>query len=335
MKKRLIAMVSGKKVQICGHWDADGVSSAAMLYHFLKPHCVSIKTLTKGNPFFIAKEDIEPSAEVIVCTDIIPSTEILNLPQKPKVIYIDHHPNPDSSKFDVSIHDPLMQSTTLLIYDVLFKDTSDPYIIFLTLMGYFGDGGNRHDIPWELEQAATNLMPELMQRRQSAYDDDFYLDIERFVPALNTGKRLHWSGEVPLELLKSIECYKPFVSNLHPLAMQLQHYREMLREAYDQQIDVKKLSKVDYAVIEDPRNIQGVIAARYMEAKPILVMNRHKGEIIGSMRVPDELDLDAGKFLEPFNSAIGSFLGGGHEKAAGFTMAEKDLDAFLGLLKKD
>lgn len=330
MKEELINLVKNKKLQICGHWDTDGVASAAMLYHLLKPHCASITTITKGKPFLISPEDINEDAEAVICTDIVPSEELLSL--NSKIIYIDHHPNENSEKFHLSIHDPAAQSTTLLIYNTLLQDTKDPYLIFLALIGYFGDGGDRNNIPPKLKAAAEELIPEMLEKRESMFSSHF-LEIERHVSALNTGKRLHWSGEVPLELLKSIDCYKPFVNNFHPLAVQLQQYRAMLKEAYDQDFEVSTAGKIDYVMIKDPRNIQGVVAARYINGKPIIVMNQLQNEIIGSMRVPDNLDFDAGKFLEPFNEKIESFCGGGHEKAAGFTMEEKDLSSFIEILK--
>ena len=41
------------------------------------------------------------------------------------------------------------------------------------------------------------------------------------------------------------------------------------------------------------------------------------------------------EFLEKFNQLIPSFIGGGHEKAAGLTLDYKDLELFLELLEKN
>ena len=92
---------------------------------------------------------------------------------------------------------------------------------------------------------------------------------------------------------------------------------------------------LQYATIESNRNIQGVLCARYMKDKPIMVLNKINGNIIGSLRVPDDLDFDACKYLSIFNDKIESYIGGGHEKAGGFTIAQKDLDRFIGLMKED
>ena len=109
----------------------------------------------------------------------------------------------------------------------------------------------------------------------------------------------------------------------------------MLRELYSEKIKIKDLGKVQYSLINSEKNIQGVLCAKNMKDKPIIVMNRRNDKIIASMRVPDELDFDAGKFLEKFNQQIPSFIGGGHEKAAGLTLDYKDLDTFLELLEKN
>ncbi|MBU2590044.1 MAG: hypothetical protein KKB39_04755 [Nanoarchaeota archaeon] len=332
MKEKLIGMVKGKRVQICGHWDTDGVASAALMYHIVKTFALNIETMTKGKPFLIEKEDILEDTEVVICTDIAASTELLDLPIK--IIYIDHHPNEDADKFHLTIHDPSKQSNTLLIYENFLQGTKDPYLIFLTLMGYFGDGGNREDIPPELHITANEVIPEMMEKRNSYFTDGYYLEIEKYVSALNTGKRLHWCGDIPLELLKCIDCYKPFVNNLHPLALELQGYKQILKDRYNQEVKIESTSRIDYIIIEDEYNVQGVIAARHIKDKPIMVMNLYQEEIIGSLRVPEDSDFDAGEFLSSFNDKIEGFIGGGHEKAGGFTLYRDTLHKFIELLKQ-
>jgi single-stranded DNA-specific DHH superfamily exonuclease len=174
-----------------------------------------------------------------------------------------------------------------------------------------------------------------MEKKESFYDKGYYYEIEKYVSPLNSGKRMDWTGDVPLELLKCIDDFRPFIYNYHPLAQQLKEYRFLLRELYSEKIKIKDLGKVQYSLINSEKNIQGVLCAKNMKDKPIIVMNRRNDKIIASMRVPDELDFDAGKFLEKFNQQIPSFIGGGHEKAAGLTLDYKDLDTFLELLEKN
>jgi single-stranded DNA-specific DHH superfamily exonuclease len=334
MKEQLIELVKDRIVHLCTHWDADGVTSGALIYHLIKPYAAAVHTLSKGKPFLIELEDIIDTAEVVICTDIQPSLEILNRPNAPQIIYIDHHPIESTEKFTLSIHDPDIQSCSLLVYDKFFKGTKDPYFLFLTLLGYFGDGGKNDDIPPDLHITANEVIPELMQKKKSYYSDDYYLEIQRYTSLLNVGKRMHWDGAVPLELLKMAGSYEEIVHNINPLAQELQTYKANLREAYDQKIDLRHIGNVDVALITDPRNIQGVLAARYMNGKPIMILNQIDGEIIGSMRVPDDMDFDAGAFLDSFSGELSSYLGGGHEKAGGFTLDSDDLPVFIDMLKE-
>ena len=330
MQEKLLELVKGKKVQLCCHWDADGVTSGALLYHIIKDHCTIVKTLSKGKPFIIEPNDLIDEAEIVVCADIHPSEEILNR----NVIYVDHHPSNIIDKCLLAIHDEHIQSCSILIYDKLVKNKSNPYYVFLALLGYFGDAGDKEKIPEVLRVNAMNQIPELMEKNKSYFSDDYYLTIQKYVSALNTGKRKNWCGNIPLELLKCISSHEPFIYNGHPLAQTLQGYRRELRDLYSKEYKIEDYGKYDIVQIECPQNIQGVIAAQKIKNKPIIVMNKLDGEIIGSMRVPDDLDFDAGKFLDTFNGKIPTFLGGGHTKAGGFSFVEEHLDAFLNLLRQ-
>ena len=61
-KQKLISLVKDKKVMIATHWDADGVTSGALLYHIIKGHAKEIHTISKGEVFRIRKEDVNERA---------------------------------------------------------------------------------------------------------------------------------------------------------------------------------------------------------------------------------------------------------------------------------
>lgn len=341
MEKReiLINHVKGKDVFLATHWDADGVSSGAIIYHLIRKYAKSVKTTSKGDLFLITEQDIKGDPDIIICTDIHPSAEL----DPGKVIYIDHHPSEDTSHYLMSVHDDKAQSCSLLIWSELLQGLRDPYMVFLTLLGYFGDRGDRESIPLDLQILANDLLKvktsfgehNLMEKKNSMYQEGYYYEIERYVSALNTGKRMNWKGDVPLELLKCIDNFKPFIYNYHPLAQQLKEYKFALRELYTTKINIKDLGKIHYSMINSDKNIQGVLCAKNIKDKPLLIINRKDDKAIASMRVPDDLDFDAGGFLEQFNQKIPSFIGGGHEKAAGLTLDYKDIDLFLELLEKN
>ncbi|MBI5390350.1 hypothetical protein HZB02_02585 [Candidatus Woesearchaeota archaeon] len=328
--KHLLSLVKGKQVSLATHWDCDGVVSGALMYHLLKKEADAMQTISKGDVFLIHEKDINPHADVIVCVDIQPSEEL----DASKVIYIDHHPLEKTDDFLFAVHDPSIQSCSLLIWDKLLRETKDPYYVFLALLGYFGDGGKRENIPPELFSAARELIPELMQAKHSSYNGGYYFEIEKYVSTMNVGKRMHWSGEVPLALLKSITKHEPFTQNSHPLAQELAAMKMELRQFYAMDVDFKETKDVLYGMIQCSCNVQGVLCARYMRNKPVMILNQVRGMVIGSMRVPDHIDFDAGTYLEQFNGKIPSFLGGGHEKAGGFTLKQEDLDRFMELLQK-
>lgn len=329
MIAKLRELAKGKKVQLCTHWDADGVTSGALIFHLIKGHAKEIVTKTKGKPFIIEQQDIDASSELVICSDIQPGK--LDKP----IVYIDHHPF-EERDFKMMIHDDSAVSTTLLIFDKLMDKESknNPYYLFLVMLGYLGDGGQIENMPEELKMLAFSLLPELMEKRQSVYSEkgSFY-EIERYVSLLNIGKRVHWNGDVPLELLKSIDNHELLTLYIHPLARQLMDYKQKLREAYEQDFEIKTLNGIDLCVISDEKNIQGVIAARYMDDKPIIVLNELNDEVIGSMRVPEFSNIDAGAFLGRLSSKIPTFMGGGHKKAGGFTLGKGHLPLFLEKLK--
>ncbi|RKX58627.1 MAG: hypothetical protein DRP29_06215 [Thermodesulfobacteriota bacterium] len=331
MLKKLIELVRGKRVMLCTHWDADGVASGALIYHIIKPFALEINTVSKGKPFQIMKEDISEGSEVIICTDIQPSSEVLDMDAK--IAYIDHHPFDAVNKVDFAVYDPDAQSAASLIFEKLMPDTNNPYFVFLALLGYFGDQGDRDAIPDTLRRKAFELIPELMQKRQSYYSDSYYYDIERYVSLLNTGKRRNWNGDIPLELLKTTDHYEPIVMGYHPLMEVLHSYKMELKSLYEQDVEVMDFGVAHCIIISNKKNIQGVLAAKHMKDKPIMVLNTVDDEVIGSLRVPDGFEFDAGSFLSAFNGKIEGFLGGGHEKAAGFTFSKKHLDLFLSMVK--
>jgi len=330
MLKQFLDLVKGKNVFLATHWDADGVTSGAMIYHIIKSKAKNVKTISKGKVFRIDKEDVPQDTEIVICTDVQPSEKI----EQP-VIYIDHHPLEKGIKKDYifSLHEESAQSCALLIWEKLLNQTDDSYFLFLTLLGYFGDGGKNKDIPIELEVKAMNSFPELM-KPNIGYEGETYLEIERYVSSLNTGKRMHWEGTVPFELLKSIDSYEPFIHGTHPLAKEINNYKKTLRSLYDMRLNIEDMKHLHFAKIECDKNVQGVLCARNMKNKPIMILNNYdEDKMMASMRVPDNLDFDAGSYLQNFIGEIPDLLAGGHEKAGGLTFPAQYFPEFMNLLR--
>ncbi|MBW3016921.1 hypothetical protein KY316_00990, partial [Candidatus Woesearchaeota archaeon] len=274
MLKKLLELVDGKKVFIGTHWDADGIASGAIVYHLIKQKAKSVKTLSKGDVFLIEADDVPKNTDIVICTDIHASDGI-----KQPVIYIDHHPvgedefemHVDESKikYVMKVHDDKAQSCTLVLWENFLKDIDNPYYVFLTLMGFFGDNGHHLQLPVELETRALDAFPELLELKKSYYGNGSYMEIQKYVSALNTGKRMHWSGQVPLELFKSIDSHHAFVFNQHPLAIELQRYKYDLREYYSMAVNKIDIGKLEYAMIVCDKNIQGVLCQKHQNGKPV------------------------------------------------------------------
>jgi len=247
LKEELFKLVDGKDVFLATHWDADGITSGSMIYHLIKNRAKRVRTISKGEVFLIEPEDIPEDCDVVIVTDIHPSKDI-----KKPIIYLDHHPSgsdpmavqngqpDDNEQIVLCSYDTSKQSCSLVVWEAFFQDCHDPYIIFLALIGFFGDGGKNADIPVELQMRALDAFPELMVKKPNPWRNDgtMIMDIEKHVAAFNTGKRMHWNGQVPFELFKNIDSIEPFIYKHHPLAQQLQDYRRHLAILYKQQVQV-------------------------------------------------------------------------------------------------
>ncbi len=335
MIKELLNLVRGKRVFIATHWDADGISTGAMLYHTLKNHAANIRTLSKGKIFRIEGSDIPHDVDYVICTDVQPAATI-----RQPVIYIDHHPyETDGQKglketFALKIYDTSYQSSSYLCWDRVMQQTEEPYLLFLCLLGFFGDAGKANQLPAELERKALRAFPELMAPTVWP-DGRMCLEIEKYVSSINVGKRMHWNGTVPFELLKSIERYEDFINEVHPLARDIASYKRELRHLYSMDVVVEDLGPLHLINIECPRNIQGVLCARHMDGKPILVLNKYDEQnVMGSMRVPEENQFDAGSFLQGLMGSVAGLLGGGHEKAGGVSFPAIALPQFYDAVNR-
>ena len=87
MQKRdlLLSLVKGKNVFLATHWDADGVTSGALIYHMIKKHAKIVGTVSKGDVFVITKDDVPEDVDIIICTDIHAGRDL----DPKKVIYIE------------------------------------------------------------------------------------------------------------------------------------------------------------------------------------------------------------------------------------------------------
>ncbi|MBN2880712.1 DHH family phosphoesterase [Candidatus Woesearchaeota archaeon] len=317
---KIIELVKDKTVSLVSHWDCDGVTSGALIYHAIKNEPKKIYAKTKGEVFSVMPQDVEEDSEIVICIDIAPSLELL---EQKKVILIDHHPFEYLDKTAYHVYDKEKQSCSLLIYEEILEDKQkvDKLNVFLTLLGFFGDGGSNKEIPLELQIIANELLDDVMKKNKSYYNNDYYLDIEKFVSLMNIGKRIDWSGDRPLKLLMQINDYHELTNYSNPIAIDLLQDKSELTRLYNRRVNIQDLGHIHMIEIECDKNIQGVICARNMQNKPIIVINKNNRGIMASMRVPDSLDFNAGEFLNSIN--VQGVIAGGHEKAGGASIEKE------------
>lgn len=316
--KELKRLLRGKNVHISMDWDADGISAGALIYHFLADIC----TITYSATRYQKKM---PKSDFYIFVDCKPTKKI----SVNKTIIIDHHIYKRKAIF--KIHQRA-QSSTLLIFDHLFADTTDPYILFLTLIGYFGDDGKKENIPAKLLTRAKKYIPELLQLEKGISGDRFV--IEKYTATLNVGKRMHWSGDLPFELLRTITEYKELTNKTHPIAKELEILRRTLKHIPNIEVILQDTGTLLFGEITHPANIQGWLCKKYLDTKPVLIINTHDKNIHGSLRVPDDDSSSAIKIVKKIARAIPGTDAGGHEKAAGFKTSSKNYAKFINTISE-
>lgn len=311
-RETLLSLIKGKKVHISMDWDADGVAAGALICHLLSAYSTITYSASRYATAF-------PKSDYYIFIDRKPRE---NIPPK-KVILIDHHFYKLEKK-PIFILQEKAQSSTIIVYNKLVKDTKDPFVIFLILLGYFGDYGKREKIPNSLLTHAKKLLPELMILEKEKYGTRY--KIEKYVSTLNIGKRTRWSGQLPFELLRAITEYKELTQKKHPIAKELDALRNTLKEIPNIKVHLEDKKNVLFGEIKHEANIQGWLCRKYLKTKPVLIINTHKKLIHGSLRVPDNIEFNAEEYIKKIAQKIPSTESGGHKKAAGFRTSYKNID---------
>lgn len=313
-----IDTIKGKKVLIIAHWDCDGVCSGAMLYHIVKEHANHVSYKTLGEQFYIPKEEFRDEYDYIICVDMQPQPSIVD----ERILYIDHHPTTHLSNYRHYIHDENAQSCTELLWNTFHTSQIIPankraYFALLTLLGFISDGGVIDDVVQSLKE----YIPKTVS-------------LFTYISLLNTPKRIHWNGDMALEVLCELDSPVDIFNYNHPNLQKFQSYKNILQEYYKKEYICQSKGKFDVLIIREPYNIQGVLCAKHKSQRPIIVINTYRKRCIGSLRISADENIDAGAFLEQFSTTISEWIGGGHEKAGGFSFASDQLDIFLETLKK-
>ena len=202
-------------------------------------------------------------------------------------------------------------------------------MVFLALLGYYGDSGKTENITPHLLSKAQKLIPEMLEKGNRTY-----CEIQKYVSYANVGMRMQWNANFILEMLCETNSLKDFLAKKHSAHKKIEALKKELRELKNFPVNIMHGRLVDYAVINCQVNIQGMLAAQNTKDRPLLVLNRHNGMAVGSLRVPQNINFDAGKYLQNLTPKIDGITAGGHKKAAGITMPEIRMKELIIELEK-
>ena len=327
--------VENKTVAIGCHYDADGVSSGALLFNLVKKMSPKEILITSSDEnFFISKNQFEKEADLYIITDINPGKDI----EPEKLIYIDHHPletysEEKSKRILKNYTDESVQSASLLIFKTfLLHKINDikryELETFFTLTGYIGDMGNPlEDLDSKLFEAFSESFPEFFKLRE--FNGNISINLERFRSMFNLGKRFGWDGNLILDDLINLRSYNE-INHFFSDEDKYKIIKEELKLLYSQDHKTFEKGKIAYALldIDDYYNITGVISSKLANKteKPSIAIQKRKNIFKGSMR--SNGNFNCNKFVQNCDLISGA----GHEQAAGFEVEKEKLDKFLEYL---
>lgn len=330
---KLKNICKNKIVAIGCHYDADGVSSGALLYNLIKKlNPKEIIFTSSDEKFTISKKQFQKNADIYIITDINPGDDI----PSNKLIYIDHHPLQTKLDGEImwNLSDESQKSASILLFkSFLLWAHEDLYDYemetFFMLTGYIGDMGDPiYDLDDILYDSIQNVLPYLLEYTE--YNSKISLYLEKFRSYFNLGKRSGWDGNLILNDLIKFENYKT-LKNYFFNDDKFVIIREELKELYSKEYNTIDSNKIIFAQlnVDEYYNIVGVIASRLANNnnKTAIAIQKKNGVYKGSMR-SDEIDCN--KFVNECPIIEGA----GHSKAAGFEIEEEKINSFIEYIKK-
>lgn len=325
-------LCKNKIIAIGCHYDADGVSSGALLFNLLKKfETKEILTVSSDEKFIISKNQFEKEADIYIITDINPAEDI---PSK-KLIYLDHHPLQTQMDGEImwNLSDESQTSASILIFkSFLLWTLEDLYDYemetFFMLTGFTGDMGDPiNNLDTNLYDSIENYFPYLL--KFSEFNGKINLFIEKFRSYFNLGKRFGWDGNLILEDLKNFDNYKG-IERFFLYDDKYVVIKEELKNLYSKDYNLVETENIIFTKIDvnEHYNIVGVIASRINSdtKKTAIAIQKKNGVYKGSMR---STKIDCNEFVN--NCPI--IEGAGHQDAAGFEIEEDKIKDFIDYIK--
>jgi single-stranded-DNA-specific exonuclease len=348
------AIAQGEKILIYGDYDCDGIMATSIMVSALTSlggdvgYYIPIRSkdgygLTKDN----VDNFLSSGYKQLICVDngITLFDEVAYAKEKGmKVTIIDHHtPSDELPKADHIIHRkyssyaPLNMSAgaTSFIFSIGLLNRVDPYLSALGAISTISDMMelkcyNRAIVKYGLESIAVNhyLNIELLaKKRNGINEDDIAMSI---APKVNAIGRLIDDSSI-------FEIVRYFIEKDSDFTVKLASWIENVNQ---KRKDLTKLASSTFAdfdleapaiveVLDVNEGLCGLIANRVMmeSDKPCVILTHdpnRKNVLVGSVRSKEGFDVN--KALEGSRDLLLTY--GGHAKAGGLTLFEKDFATF-------
>lgn len=373
VKRITDAALNREKILVFGDYDVDGTTSVALVYTFLKwlgLNCGFYIPDRYAEGYGISFKGIDYAAEngytLIIALDCgIKAHDKVKYANEKKIDFIicDHH-KPDKTLPDaVAILNPkrvdceypykelagcgigfkLVQALAIN-YEIPF-DMLEQYLDLVGL-SVASDivpitGENRtltfhglRRINREPRAGFKAIMNLVQLRKEVTVNDLVFV----FGPRINSAGRIE-SGNSAVELLiaDNPEQAKLSGDSINKTNFERRDVDAMItQEAVDMIQDDDSLKKKKTTVLYNPewhKGVIGIVASRLIEKhyyRPTIVLTRSNGKVTGSARSVREFDLY--EAIDSCSHLLEQF--GGHKYAAGLTMSEEKLPAFIDLFEK-
>ena len=352
------AITNKERIMVFGDYDADGISGAAILIRTLKQMGAEASCRIPhreedgyGLKMKFVDEFIQLGVKLVITVDcgIACPREVENAQDNGiDVIVTDHHDIPlEPAKQAYAIIHPRYTegypfkhlSGSGVAYKLASAMTEDSYkYLDLASIGTIADlvpliGENRSIARKGLKQMAKSFWRGLNALKNTANISEFDLKNMdgdmigyRLAPRINAAGRIKSPYTALHLLISDDEKVEELAIELNDLNVQ----RQDLVKKIISEIEYDESEKIIFVTGEWQKGVLGLIAGKLGEItnKPVLAMTEKDGVLTGSARSPSYFDIT--KALKGADKLLKEY--GGHKKAAGFGVEQKNFKKFKEVL---
>lgn len=340
------------KILIVGDYDADGITSAAILVRLFRSlnfdvkyyipsryddgYGLNLEILNKAKNNFDLIIAIDNGVKSFEAIDYCKANNIT-------LAIIDHHQYEVKPEVDFFIHQNLLEadfenfSAAGLAFIIAREFRKDPYDVILASIGLIGDMMKVFKQTRAIIKKANDyLFDHIPLQLKYLLNNTYHFDAIAFeiVPKINAISRIGITNvnEVVNYFCSDDAVYlKEYALKIN----EINEYRKILTDKYCDFIDFDKLSNNFIEVIYEPNFKEGLcgllankLSKKYQ--KPFLVLAKNKNVIKGSGRSYGDFNI-----YDYFNNQIFMDKYGGHKQAIGFSLKDDGLKALKKHIKNN